>query len=461
MYSLLATSVNEAIATLFGLRARMLKNAIIERMLANNKVDNLWKSVLIGFKEFFLEFIKIFIGKREKKEEEKKIGDKFFEHPLIKNNGSSKIFSTPSYLPANNFSTVLIDILKQEFDKRLDKIATYKRSLSSNEEEKANMEQSLKYSSDVIKIKEIIEYYGRYYQGLEETPDLPIIDKETWQILNLHLQDSIYNIDKFILKIEGWFEDSMNRVTGWYKRQTQIILFFIGILMAGLFNADTVQITSRLSNNREAREKLVQLAIQATDKYKDDPRVKGNDNSNAPTNSKTASVKADSAYKIFKQYQVKLDSIINIQRKDLEEANDIIAVGWGDFGMKMDSASVLSEYEKHNSEHSKKKEYVIYKNSPPKLRQTVLESIYQKQWIKYKLGYVWNQFIKPKKFLGFLITAFAIGLGAPFWFDLLNKLVKLRATGKKEDSDNSNSSVSIQQPINVNVNTQSGEEAVG
>jgi len=32
----------------------------------------------------------------------------------------------------------------------------------------------------------------------------------------------------------------------------------------------------------------------------------------------------------------------------------------------------------------------------------------------------------------FLLTAFAICMGAPFWFDLLNKLVHLRATGKKK-----------------------------
>ncbi len=33
------------------------------------------------------------------------------------------------------------------------------------------------------------------------------------------------------------------------------------------------------------------------------------------------------------------------------------------------------------------------------------------------------------KIVGWLITALAISLGAPFWFDLLNKLIRLRATG--------------------------------
>jgi hypothetical protein len=32
--------------------------------------------------------------------------------------------------------------------------------------------------------------------------------------------------------------------------------------------------------------------------------------------------------------------------------------------------------------------------------------------------------------LGWLLTALAISLGAPFWFDILNKVVSIRAAGK-------------------------------
>ena len=35
------------------------------------------------------------------------------------------------------------------------------------------------------------------------------------------------------------------------------------------------------------------------------------------------------------------------------------------------------------------------------------------------------------KILGLLLTAFALQLGSNYWFDLLNKAVNLRATGKK------------------------------
>jgi hypothetical protein len=45
----------------------------------------------------------------------------------------------------------------------------------------------------------------------------------------------------------------------------------------------------------------------------------------------------------------------------------------------------------------------------------------------------------PIKVIGFLATAFAISLGAPFWFDLLKKFVSVRAAGKLEPKDDTSS----------------------
>jgi hypothetical protein len=52
-------------------------------------------------------------------------------------------------------------------------------------------------------------------------------------------------------------------------------------------------------------------------------------------------------------------------------------------------------------------------------------------------GYTWSDFLCSTRgwlsipILGWLITAIAVSLGAPFWFDTLNKLVDLRSAGKK------------------------------
>jgi hypothetical protein len=39
------------------------------------------------------------------------------------------------------------------------------------------------------------------------------------------------------------------------------------------------------------------------------------------------------------------------------------------------------------------------------------------------------------KLLGWFITAMAASLGAPFWFDMVNKFINLRGTGKKPNND--------------------------
>jgi hypothetical protein len=43
----------------------------------------------------------------------------------------------------------------------------------------------------------------------------------------------------------------------------------------------------------------------------------------------------------------------------------------------------------------------------------------------------WGWLSKP---FGIIVTAFALMLGAPFWFDTLSRLSRLRATGKPESN---------------------------
>ena len=41
------------------------------------------------------------------------------------------------------------------------------------------------------------------------------------------------------------------------------------------------------------------------------------------------------------------------------------------------------------------------------------------------------------KLVGLTVTVFAIMMGAPFWFDVLNKIANLRGAGKKPDDGSS------------------------
>ncbi|MGH7126913.1 MAG: hypothetical protein ACREFI_21230, partial [Stellaceae bacterium] len=50
-----------------------------------------------------------------------------------------------------------------------------------------------------------------------------------------------------------------------------------------------------------------------------------------------------------------------------------------------------------------------------------------------RLDYDWQQSISGwiKKVLGLAVTAFALSLGAPFWFDMLSSFVRLRGSGDR------------------------------
>lgn len=419
LYSLLVTSINEAIATTFGLRARMLKSAIVIGMLSNTSKDGRWKSFFKGI----IGFLGGIIHHDDRSPKDKlKIGEKIFDHPLIKNYGSSRFFPLPSYIPTNNFSTVLIDVLIKEFNDKVEEIARYKLTLTADNVSLENTILNLKNANNTIKIKELLAYYGHHYAENDTEPPLSIIDRETWQILQMHLQNSLYDIDQFVRKIEGWFDDSMNRVSGWYKRQSQLILFILGFMIALIFNVDTIEITGKLSTDKDAREKLVQMASQAIDQYKDDPRVKKMVTADGVEVIDNSGENKEINNAIFKEYQAKTDSVKNLLKGDISNANEIIAAGWKTYGGKK---SLIG-----------------------------------------KVGYVLKRtFTSPGKFLGFMILAFAVSLGAPFWFDLLNKLVKIRNSGKKEEDKSNATSSKInpdQTSVTVNINSQpNGEEAVG
>ncbi len=54
------------------------------------------------------------------------------------------------------------------------------------------------------------------------------------------------DLDKLHQQIASWFDNAMDRVSGAYKRKTQLICFIVALLAAGLSNLDAVQIGKAL-----------------------------------------------------------------------------------------------------------------------------------------------------------------------------------------------------------------------
>ena len=65
---------------------------------------------------------------------------------------------------------------------------------------------------------------------------------------------------KDLSKIEEWYEEAMKRVSGWYKRKTQLGIFLIALVLAIALNLDTIEIANRIYMSSAFSNVLVNYA---------------------------------------------------------------------------------------------------------------------------------------------------------------------------------------------------------
>lgn len=161
--------------------------------------------------------------------------------------------------------------------------------------------------------------------------------------------------------VEDWYNSAMERVSGWYKHQSQKYLFLLGLGVTVIANVDTVAVGKALYLQPSVRQALVAEA---------------------------SAIRSDSTYRTG---QVAPTSVVST----LEQFD--LPLGW-------------------STAH------------------------YHDDW--YKSAHNVATFvIEPA--LGWLLTSLAIALGAPFWFDMLNKIMVVRSTVKpieKPQKDGSSAS---------------------
>jgi hypothetical protein len=64
-------------------------------------------------------------------------------------------------------------------------------------------------------------------------------------------------------KVEKWFDDSMERVGGWYKRTSQIIAIVVAVVVAVSLNANAIRIAERLDQEPATRAAVLTAAEKA------------------------------------------------------------------------------------------------------------------------------------------------------------------------------------------------------
>lgn len=179
-----------------------------------------------------------------------------------------------------------------------------------------------------------------------------IADTELQRILLILIDQSGAELNRLRLSLENWYDESMNRVSGWYKKKTHKIIFVLAFLLTVLVNADTIMIVNALSRDATLRASIVAAAQQAAAQ----PLPQGGGQASETVTTLRSQINA-----------------LQLPIGWSADARDSRAVptSWGDALMKL---------------------------------------------------------------VGLSLTVFAVSLGAPFWFDLLNKLVNIRSAGKPPET---------------------------
>jgi hypothetical protein len=505
LYSLLSTIIQEMIATRFGFREKILEKAIL-RMLEDGRT-----TTRLAFGDRINGFLHLIGLKNLLKD--KPVAAWFYAHPLIKYLAEDNYYSKPAYLDASNFSKVMIDLLKgfnqpesqviQSIHNSIVNGSIYKLpiSLSTAQADKSNPAYKSLIQQDLLTDDPTLTAS----QTVKINPSTALFIRSLWQ-------EAGADIDVFRSKIEQWFNDTMDRATGWYKRYTRIILFIIGLTVAWAFNIDTIAIHRILSTNKPARDQMVQLAINEKDNLNPDKVLSKENTQSDSLLKKTYKMVSDDAFKAndilglgkpwkdsCKTCEAKLgcdDKRNAYEKKMISLKQTIDSIGL--LNTTIDSikkaiaqkdADLLEKITLREKQQLQKDTSFLRSKMIAAVRSLEQYSNYNFDAIKDSLSnmatlyarcpiiqnrncfqYSPNQRGGTETLLGWLITALAITLGAPFWFDLLSKLISLRgaSSGKTALSDNNNTSANTNaaapgnnSATTINVNTNSGEEAVG
>lgn len=231
----------------------------------------------------------------------------------------------------------------------------------------------------------------KYIESLKNSPVISGELKRTFLALAYEsvkesgVKDKISGeLQGFRERLELWYNKNQERLTGQFKaRWVSPLTFTFGLLFTVFLNADSVAISRYLYTNKDVSS---QLAAQAMDYIKKEgdrmERIKNAYNTTTPLDSSEAGKKLDTA---LKQVQHDIRYFSDSLPKNLP-------LGW-------------------------EKDKVRTKDGKVDFWQTFSQSI-------------------PQHGVGWAATVLAICLGAPFWFDILNKIANLRNAGSRPPTNN-------------------------
>lgn len=279
---------------------------------------------------------------------------RLYSHPLIaglfRNKKTEKVSDTldgkrllntgknlPAYIPARNFASALLDSI------------AHGRLLTDGPNA---------ISSDAVTSQKLRQAIGKI-SGHENLKNALLVA----------IDEANGDLALARANLAAWYDSSMDRVSAWYRKETQYILLIMGFAIAVLFNINAFGVAAHLYQDDSARAIIIAQAEASS----------------------TSAVPLCSSEENLSQ----LDCLS-------QEVEDLgYPMGWSD-------------------------ELPLTSLSDPEflLSWSFLSSL-----------------------TGWALTAFALTLGAPFWFDTLNKFMVIRSTVKPHEKSPEESSEDRQKDV--------------
>jgi hypothetical protein len=387
------------------------------------------------------------------------IAEQFYEHPLIQGLHSGHMGDhRPSYIPSQQFALALFDILmsagteasllQQEIYNLRSDIATLQKDEKKRAQAQYNLalmaarkalnaegsqvalahalegvktelailaeinpalQKAVEMALDNVKINkaevdDILASIQQQTGGESKNPTLAQIRLGVAAIsvsqpqLKQALSSLLNGVEEYVSQgesvlararqnLEQWFDDGMARLSGWYKRRSQKLAFMIGILVAIALNADTLQLAQTLWREPLMRQSL---AAQADAFAKQNP-----DGIPIPTAQQLSEMQIQ-----FAEINIPVGWIGTPLPTDADGA-----VSMADTTYKLCTLTPKSTVELYGLRVANQCYPIV---NAPQLKDLT-------GWLL--------------KLVGLLASGIAAAQGAPFWFDILKKIINVRTSG--------------------------------
>jgi hypothetical protein len=212
-------------------------------------------------------------------------------------------------------------------------------------------------------------------------------------------------VNQFREEIALWFDRSMSRASGVYKRNAKGVAIILGILLAIFTNADSLYMADRLASDENLRKVVTDRASQLSAGATATPLT-----------------------------ETELEDLKN--KADLALRDLTLPIGWSPPNLIRQFRCNLAD-----SSTTNPKEGAEPIQSRAEDRNNLGQACLGSEPATNVPVVLQLMAAKPvevlRRLMGWLITGIAIAMGAPFWFDLLSRVMNVRNTGGKPPSPSS------------------------